>query len=317
MINVLEYTKWDDSQLHKCCPDPKPNPPDPPSSDCCFNSWQGDLTSINLELTEVNKELAHVQKHLAIATIRYTRLKTWNDELTTANDLAINMCHKLEIIEAQLINICVKTDSTIKGVEILYCMVRDFYQTLDILQEKYDYLQNCIKCLGNSALTPTQGIGKCLADYGALLTAVLATRDGLIQLMMMAMDSSISLHRQLCDPYGYKKLIRVWQDTLACGIPCEEGTLYSPGASRQPSPPPADKNQPEPDPFCLEPILRFPICNERYYRDIHEWYEIEKKVVKDLNHEVKELTKRQVNLQASQQSLQNALKEVTPSLRCS
>ena len=327
MINEFKYTEqreWDDSRILKCCPEPKPNPSDPPSSDCCYNSWQAELDVVNWELTEVTNELTHAQKHLSLVTTRYTRLKLWNDELSSANDLALAVCRQLEIIEAQLVNTCKNTQFTVKGVEILYCMVREFYLTLDQLQAKYDSLQNCIKCLANPALQPTAGIVKVLTDYGTALTAVLATRDALIVLVMSAMDSAVSLHRQICDHYGYKRLIRIWQDTLACGVPCEEGPIIRPlEASKQErggipgGPGVGSSGVAAGEPFCLEPILHFPICNEGYCKEIHFLYETEKKEMKELTKEVQELTKRQLALQAIQQSLQNALKEVNPAVRCS
>src|SRR5579859_2069621 len=231
MINEFKYTEqreYDDSKILKCCPEPKPGQSDPPSSDCCYNNWQAELDVVNWELTEVTNELTHAQKHLALVTTRFTRLKTWNDELSSANELAFAVCRQLEIIEAQLVNVCKNTQFTVKGVEILYCMVREFFLTLDQLQAKYDHLQNCIKCLNNAALQPGSGIVKVLTDYGTALTAVLATRDALIVLVMSAMDSAVSLHRQICDGYGYRRLIRMWQDALACGVPCEDGPVIRP-----------------------------------------------------------------------------------------
>src|SRR5579871_3767725 len=144
MINEFKYIEqreYDDSKILKCCPEPKPNPSDPPSSDCCFNTWQAELDIVNWELKEVTNELTHTQKHLAVVTTRYNRLKTWNDELSSANDLAFTICRQLEIIEAQLVNTCKNTQYTVKGVEILYCMVREFYITLDQLQARFDHLQ--------------------------------------------------------------------------------------------------------------------------------------------------------------------------------
>jgi hypothetical protein len=316
MINEFKYTEqreYDEAKIARCCPEPKPNPVDPPGSDCCFNSWQAELDVVNWELAEVTSELTHAQKHLTLVTTRYNRLKTWSDELSSANDLAFAVCRQLEIIEAQLVNTCKNTQFTVKGAEILYCMVREFYLTLDQLQAKYDSLQNCIKSLNNPALTATTGIGKALADYGTALTAVLATRDALIVLVMSALDSAISLHRQVCDHYGYKRLIRIWQDTLACGVPCEEGPVIRPLEKEKVIVAGGGNGEP----FCLEPILQFPICNQPYTREIHSLYEAERREMRELTNEVTALTKRQLALQAIQQSLQNALKEVNPAVRCS
>jgi hypothetical protein len=314
MLNELKYPdklELDQSKLEKCCPPAKPAPPSPPDSDCCYNTWQGDLNQINSDLTAVTKELTFVQRHLTVANERLTRLKTWNDELVTANELALSICRQLEVIESRLSNICKNTDFTTEGIRVLICMIREFYIVVDELQIRYDRLVNCIKCLNNPALSMTQGIGQCLGNYGTALTAVVATRDGLVQLVMEAYSASVGLHEEICDDHGYKRLIAIWQGTLGCRIPCDEGP-WGPAEPRQASIPPN-----MPDPYWLDPILRFPLCNETYVHDINRWYKEEKELVKALNLDVTRLSKRQMHLQSVQQSLVNALKEVSPSVRCS
>ena len=318
MLNEFKHSDhhtWDDSKIARCCPDnPPPATQNPPSPDCCYDTWESELTNVNRQLKDVTNELTHVQKHLAIATTRYTRLKQWHDELTTANELTFKICRQLEVIEAQLANICRNTCYTVKAVEILYCMIREFYYVLDELQGKYDSLMNCIKCMGNT-LPLTSPIGTVLTAYGTALTTVVQTRNTLIPLLMSAVDSSIELEWQICDNYGYKKLIVHWQETLHCGIPCGEAEPASVRRTPLPSTVPNANTLEEEseEAFCLEPILHFPICNDPYYREIGELYEIEKEEVRNLTQESNELTKMQLKLTAAQQSLTKALKEVTPS----
>jgi hypothetical protein len=305
-FEVVEKIDWDVVKVHRCCPEPPRTPPVPTGPDCGYNTWNWEKKIVDWELKEVTSELTHVQKHLVVATTRYTRLKQWHDELTAANELAFKICRQLEVIEAQLENICRNACYTIKAVEILYCMVREFYVVVDGLQQKWDRLMNCIKCMNNPALTPTQGIGKYLTDYGTALTAVINTRTTLLPLLMAAVDSSIKLHREICDHYGYRKLILLWEELFHCGIPCEEKGHSHP---HEETPTVGVGSE---ESLCLEPIFHFPICNDPYYTEILELYEVEKKEVHDLTRESNELTKEQVALTAKQQSLVKALKEVTP-----
>jgi hypothetical protein len=320
-FEVVEQIDWDEIKVRRCCPEPPPTPPNPTGPDCGYNTWNWEKKIVDWELKEVTSELTHVQKHLAVATTRFNRLKQWHDELTAANELTGKICRQLEIIEAQLENICRNACFTIKAIEILYCMVREFYEVCDGLQHKYDRLMNCIKCMNNPALTPTQGIGKYLSDYGTALTAVISTRTALIPLLMAAVDGAIKLHREICDRYGYRKLILLWEELFHCGIPCEEE-----GHHHHPHPEPLPPGQrPRPigeevptvgvgaeESLCLEPIFHFPICNDPYYKEILDLYEAEKREVHELTRESNELTKEQVALTAKQQSLIKALKEVNP-----
>lgn len=302
-----------DELVVPCCP-PPPHPTQPPPAqdpDCCYNSWQHRLNSIGRDLDEVNSELLYVTNHLTVATDRLNRLTAWNTELVTANELAIKICHQLELIDAQLVVICRNTRFSKDGIEILICMVREFFGTVDVLQGKYDRLINCIKCLNNPALTLTQGIGKCLSDFGTALAAVVAIRDVLIQQVMAVYSVAVGLTRQICDGYGYKRLIGIWQKMLGCGIPCEEGTWGIDPAQR------GNKPVNMPDPYCMDPMLELPICNEGYVFEINKLYREEKRLVKELTDRQTELIKQKNHLTSIQTGLKNAIKEVQPSVRCS
>jgi hypothetical protein len=316
MLNEFRHEcrpRWDIDKIHRCCPEPPPTHEPPCNPDCCYDVWNWELTNVNIELKDVGYELTDAQKHLTIVTTRYNRLKTWHDELTTANELSFRICRQLDLIEDQLDSICKNTCFTVNAVEILYCMIREFYYTVDELQEKYDCIMNCIKCLNIPALNTTSGIGKVLTDYGTALAAVIQARTALITLIMTIVDGALKLHDELCDECGYQLVIRECMEALHCGVPCGREEEFH-EETRRPAPVRHPGAQPEPvgEEFCLAPMLQFPICNDPYYRLIGELYEQEKIEVDELTKRVNELTKRQLALQAIQQSLTKALKEVTP-----
>jgi hypothetical protein len=301
-------------KVEVCCPPPKTTPDPPPlqDPDCCYNSWLHKQYFVNKDLAEVNNELDHLGKDLNVVNDRLGRLTAWNTELVTANDLAFKICHQLELIDSQLIEIEINTEATKKSIAILICMVREFYFTVDLLHVRYDRLINCIKCLNNPALTLTAGIGKCLSDFGVALTAVVATRDGLIQQVMAVYSAAVGLHQQLCDGnYGYKRLITIWLETLSCGDRCTEG-FWGFNPARQGS-----KEANMPDAYWPKPVLRLPICNEAYVHKINELYRLEKEIAKELTERQTEKTKRKNHLTTVQTGLNKAIQEVQPTARCS
>jgi hypothetical protein len=335
---------WDEEKIRKCCPEPKPVCPDPPSSDCCFDIWTWELHEVNIKLKDVDYQLNDEQKHLTVVETRYTRLKTWHEELTKASDLAMALCKQLEIVEGQLSSICKNACFTVKAVEVLYCMIREFYYMLDQLQERYDHIMHCIKCMNNPNLTTTQGIGKVLTDYGTALNNVVQTRTALIPLIMKAVDGAVKLHEELCDDCGYRELIAQCIASLHCGIPCgkdedDEGRDHDRplktvavadwrGVGREEDDDEDDDKghgeehdeehddehgEEHGEDYCLSPMLTFPICNDPYTTLIWELYELEKIELHALRKIVADLTKEKANLTAVQQSLTKALKAVTPS----
>ncbi len=331
MLNEFRHAchpHWDIDKIHRCCPEPPPHHPEPPCNpDCCYDVWNWELTQVNIKLKDIGCELTDAQKHLTVVTTRYGRLKLWHDELTKANELSFAICRQLKLIEGQLESICKNTCFAINAVEILYCMIKEFYYTVDCLQEKYESLMNCIKCLNIPSLNTTSGIGKVLSDYGTALSAVIGTRTALITLMMQVVAGALKLHDELCDECGYQLLIGHCRESLHCGIPCEDEERhhhpaqlaspqqgYAPPQTGYGAPQPGNAPpQPTAEEFCLAPMLTFPICNDPYYALIADLYKTEKKELDTLTDLVNDLNKEQVALTAIQQSLVKALKEVTPS----
>jgi hypothetical protein len=230
------------------------------------------------------------------------------------NELSLKICRQLKVIEGQLESLCKNTCYTVKAAELLYCMIREFFYTVDILQGKLDRLLNCIKCLNTPALSATQGIGKVLSDYGTALATVVQTRTVLIPLIMTIVDSAIKLHDQLCDECGYQLVIKECLAGMHCGVPCghehEEGDAEEENEGHYNYA--SDDDDGEDQEFCLQPIFHFPICNDPYFRRIARLYDKEKIVRDTLTEEVNMLTKEQAKLTAIKDSLTKALKEVTP-----
>src|ERR1700722_11268732 len=224
MLNEFRHEckpQWDIEKIHRCCPEPPPSRPEPPCNpDCCYDTWTWELTEVNFKLKIVTLELTDEQKHLEVLTKRYNRLKTWREELKDADDLVHQVCVQLQLIEGQLFAICENSHYTVNAIKTLYCMIREFFYTIDLLVVKYDKIMNCIKCLNYPSLNTTTGIGKVLTDYGTALTAVIQTRSNLWTLLMQVVEGSIQLHDQICYDCGYRQIIRECITGLNCREQC-------------------------------------------------------------------------------------------------
>jgi hypothetical protein len=315
MLNEFKHVGhpgWDEEKIARCCPEPAPPCPDPPiTSDCCYQIWNWELTTVNWKLNDVTIQLADEQRHLKVVTSRYERLNTWYHELDGVSKLIRDICDQLGIIDSQFENICKNCCYAIDAVEVLYCMIREYYYIVDHLQKRYDRVMHCIKCLNNPALNTTTGIGKVLADYGTALTAVVQTRAALMPVAMGVVDSALALQQQLCDEFGYQRLIKLCKEGLHCRKEEEEESNRPPFPMMPPHGHPGGPEV-EAEGFCLEPILHFPIREDRYFELIDELRIAEKIVLEELTTVVNDLTKEQVSLTAIKASLIKALKEVTP-----
>lgn len=306
--NVKE-TPWKD-KIRECCDKEDPN--DPRGGDCCYDSWTEELKEVNTKYGQADEEARQLSIELTYISDRRDQLKNWYDELTEAHDLSRQICDQLEIMQDQTEKVAMNTEYAIKAIGILYCMIRDFYMQIDWIKTKYDQIFTCIRCLNDPVLVPGQGIMKCLEEYGKKLEIVIATRDELLKIAMAAIYSAYRINNNLNSEYGLQMVIEEWQTTFNCHEPCsEDGEAHCRDDETD-----LDEGEQQPDNCKLAPQLKFPICNDPYYQEIGEKYENDKDRAADLAKDLIKLNKKKESLLACKQSLEAAIKEVDPKIRC-
>lgn len=304
----VEETPWKE-KIEECCQKEDPN--DPRGCDCCYDTWAEELREVNTKFSRADEEARQVSMDLAYVSERRNKLKTWYDELTEAHDLSQHICDQLEIMQDQIEKVTVNTGHAVKAIKILFCMVRDFYMQVDWIKTKYDQIQTCIRCLNDPVLVPGQGMMKCLEEYGKKLETVIATRDELVKMVMAAIYTAYRLNKNLNENYGLHMVIGEWQITFNCEEECREDGEASCRYGR------GDSEEEEEQNKCrLAPRLMFPICNDPYYEEIKEKYEADKKSVTELAQDLIVLNKKKESLLACKSSLEAAIKEVDPKIRC-
>ncbi len=103
-----------------------------------------------------------------------------------AEDLARAICNQLEIMAVQSDKIWLNAGKATSAIEILFCMIKDFYSRIDYIKKRYEELQRCITANNDPSLVKGQGLLKCLEDYYTKVEGVIKTRDELIKMMVDA-----------------------------------------------------------------------------------------------------------------------------------
>ena len=249
-----------------------------------------------------------VKDELSAAILRRDTLKKWHDELTNADEIARKICDQLTVVLIQTTNVSKNTDHAVDAIEILFCMIRDFYKRVDYLQERYNQLINCIKCLNSSQLVPGEGLYKCLEDYYAKLEIVIKTRDELIKKVIQALKLASKIDEHIGGKHSYKQLIQEWIDGLNCDEDCG-----CPSEERKSK---ADKSSSGNCECELEPMISFPICNDDYYQEMANKLETSEINVGKLKVSLRLKNQEKEGLLACKQSLDAAIKELDPKNRC-
>jgi hypothetical protein len=329
------------TDIFKCCGS---NPSDDPTcTDCCYDTWKDELKKVNQSYSETIEQVDQMKKKLTFVTERRNKFRTWLDELLKAEDMARNICHQLEIIATQSDKIWLNADKARSAIEILFCMIKDFYSRVDYIKKRYEELQRCIASNNDSSLVKGQGILKCLDDYLVKLEAIIKTRDEIIKLIVEAIKLSNLIRNNIstkendnqykpCEPgkpcncdaeaesyYGFKAIICEWYCSFKCEeacVPCaQEGNTPTQQKQKQ-GITNSIKDACPPETCELEPTFEFPICNDSYKCCVEDMFKADEKSVKELSDQLKEANKKKESLQACKTSLEKAIAEVDPKARC-
>jgi hypothetical protein len=257
-------TKSKNGQTIKdCC---KSGGSDEPSGcDCCYDEWNNELKSKSGLFGQKTEEALQAKEALLFSKARRDGFKKWFDELVLVDEYSRDICDQFSLIISQVDKICDSSRRTIKAVETLYCMIRDFYSQLDKVQLTYERLQKCIKEFDSSVLAPDKGIMRCLDAYNQKLQALLASKSDLIRQIMDVVRLANLLQEDVCPAYGLSCIISRWRVELGCDVdPDDSGDEHK----AEPS-----KSSDEANDECvLRPALKFPIRNDKYYKWLEKSY---------------------------------------------
>ncbi len=332
---------WDKDVL-ECCQQQTPD--DPTCVECCYDTWQNELKLVTQKYNSAKENADQLQKKLAFITDRRNKYRKWIDELNNAQDMALDICNQLELIAVQSGKIWYNSCRAVKAVEILFCMVSDFFMQLDLIKTQYDDIQNCITNNSDPSLVKGQGILKSLEDYKAKLDIVIKLRDDIIKNIVAAVKIANLIRNNIstkdcsdtdykpCDDdltpcagdityYGFKTVICEWYKAFACDVPCTDATTTPTATASYTEAKPQSNDTIQDD--CVDsedcdllPTFDFPICNNSYKTCVQTWLTADETAYKNLIDQLKKANKQKEALTACKNSLDKAIAAVDPKLRC-
>jgi len=312
---IAEVIEWDE-RVKACCDPKKKSETSSPSGDCCYDTWTEEYEEVVFLYNQSERRVAKVTDELAYMTGQRDMWKTWYDELTRVDDSSRKICHQLEIILHHVHRIGKNTHLTVKALNTLYCMIRDFYMQLDHLKIKYTEFLNCLRSINNPELNTGVGIRPLIDDYGKKLDIVIGTRDAVLTALVALIDAAGRINKNIDHFYGLKTLLKEWKKIFNCEESCagdrKAGYMDRYGTFHK-------KEKKEEDEFehvTLNPALRFPICNSYYYQEVGEMYHLDQMEVDRKSAELLEETKERDKYKAWKDGLDAVIKSVNPATRC-
>lgn len=305
---------WDDKgepKLKDCC---KSNTQDDPTGcDCCYDTWSDELKKRQDEFGRANEMASQAKDKLAFSKSKRDGLKKWLDEMVLLDDYSKDICNQFSLIISSVDKICSSSGYTIKAVDILFCMVRDFYSQLDKIKVHYEKLQNCIKVLDATILIPGKGFMKCLEYYNEKLDGVLKTKEDIVKQIMEIIKLANLVQEDVCPDFGLSCVLDRWQCTLGCKPPDGDNNC-------------GDNNDenPEPKSPCSEldldciicPQFTFPIEKDKYYASIKTAWGVARDDVDKQSKYYLDLSMEKERIAACISSLKEATTLTDPKERC-
>ncbi len=298
---------WQNDDSIKCC---KENPSDGGGGcDCCYDSWVTELSAVRQKYGIASEKARQLNDEWILSAAQRDKLKAWLDDLVGARQLSMAVCDQFSVMASQAEKICTNTEKTTEAIRILFCMIRDFFNKTDGIIDSYNYIDNCIKCIGNDLLPEGSGIRKCLKLYKDKVDALQKLTKDLIKAVMTAVSTSNGLHAGICSDYGLRYVITEW----TCKLGCDEKPCTPTAVG--PCDPVTDKPDPN-DPCKLLPILKLPLGNDPYFKWVQDQYDADVKATDELGAKLLAANKEKEALSACQTSLEQAIKEVDPKELC-
>jgi len=309
-------------KIRECC-EKEIKPPDgnKGSGDCCYDEWTAEYKEIDARYKKADKTVTYLTERLSHLTAQRDMWKIWKDEMDKACDYSKKICRQLEIVLHHNARISQNEFLTKRAINLLFCMLRDFFMQIDLLKKKYDSMANCIKCLNNPALVSGQGIMVLIEDYGKKLDAVIQTRDALIEAIIMAISIINNINKNVGHPshhFGLNMVLKEWKKAFNCDGKNQEESEEK----RKPEfgMEGYQRNTPEGEfeDTGLEPMFKFPICDSRYYKKIEGKYSEDTEDFNELSKWLLNETKHRDNLKALRDGLNSVISDpnVDPSKRC-
>ena len=331
-----------DSSIYKCCRTNDPG--EPKCTDCCYDDWQDKLKEIISDYSREEEKAVQAKKKFDFASEKSQRYRTWLDELTKAEEFARAICHQLDIIASQSERIWYNSVQAEDAVEILFCMIRDFFMQVDCIRKRYDVLWTCITSNNDpSVQARDKGIIKCLTEYLKRLEDVIKARDEIIKAIVEAIRISKLIRYSIstkeyktdykpcegdkgCDccskeiTYGFKAIICDWYCDFYCDVKCKPCSDNKSSQRSSDCLPPSQP--PSPPPLCsaticeLEPVFEFPFCNNPYKCDLEECLRKAEDDAQKASDCLLIANKNKEALSACKEGLKKAIAEADPKVRC-
>ncbi len=165
----------------------------------CIKNWENDLRKASNALTKKQAELNRAEASYDNAQKWATKLDDLCKGLIKTDELSKDVLEEIRQVISILIKVCENTACVKEVIEILYCIIKDFFECTDALKQKLADIKREIECLNDPGLnTSTSIILKCIEDLCLKIDDALKTQQDLIKQVIEVVRCICQLNESLC-----------------------------------------------------------------------------------------------------------------------
>ncbi len=267
----------------------------------CIEKWKSDLHKASNALTKKQAKLNKAEAMYANAQMWAKKLEDLCTSLENTDGLSKDVLEEIGQIDSALETVCTNTACIREVLDILYCIIKDFYECTDALKQKLADIKREIECLNDPGLNANTSIViKCIEDLCAKIDEALKTQQELIKKLIEVIRCASQLHASLCD-----------SDCSLYTLIKELERLFSTGPEENE----ADCNTDSCD-ATLQPKPSMPLDCDPYYEELKETSKKAESERETAAEERSTLRKKRDSLQSLKSSLEDAIEAAQAAKDC-
>ncbi len=287
----------------------------------CLSTWKEELrkTSNALKIEQAKSDKAQIT--YANASVWESKLKSYWTNIQKSNEIGIKISDELKSFKKHTDIVCQKTDCSVQALELIFCLIKEFFECTDDLKEKVSDLQKQIECRNEPGLNPQSSkVLQCLKNFSDKLDLAIAGQQELIKMVINVVKCAIQIHESICStPCGLRELLVKLIDIFeGCGDQEEVQVSSKKGHKHE------DHHKDE-DPECgpdnscnakLEPVPVMPISDDPYYTGTEDQYNKAKSEKETYKKEADEAKEKTETLASFKKSLEDAIAAAVEAKAC-
>ncbi len=273
------------------------------SDNDCLQMWKKNLISTKNALEEANAHTSLAKKEWENAAAWEYTLKSYWENVEESNKIIVAICNELKLFGKHAERVCENTECTVRSIEILFCLLVEFFSCTDKLKDYVSEIEREIECLNDQEINANSSIIlRCLKDFLSKLNEATQKQHEVIKMVIDLLKQSKGIYAEICaNSCSLKHILKDLEDSF-CGD-CDSEADH-------------DCDDEDSCNATIEPKPKMPLEDDPYYKETRRQYEKSKEEAKKAKEKYDDRRDKSESLTACKKSLEEAIDAAEATKEC-